>query len=146
MYKAARSAVDAMRHRSRLGETLALSALGRYLRRSRRGGVSELQHIAGVHRPLGREHFVLKGDLPLARFGPRRTTRGIDILGRSSPGTETEIIRRVTAIADRRRRRIRSRDTQDGPHPREGRGRPGSTTETTDPARARHTISLLMQI
>ncbi|MGW3130819.1 hypothetical protein [Streptomyces sp. NPDC001076] len=51
MYKAARSVVDAMRHRSRLGETLALSALGRYLRRSKRGGVSELQHIAGVHRP-----------------------------------------------------------------------------------------------
>ncbi|MBW8795939.1 MAG: hypothetical protein JF597_20795 [Streptomyces sp.] len=47
MYNAARSVVDAMRHRSRLGETLALSALGRYLRRSGRGGVSELQHIAG---------------------------------------------------------------------------------------------------
>ncbi|MET9085082.1 hypothetical protein ABZX77_24915 [Streptomyces sp. NPDC004237] len=46
MDDAARSVVDAMRHRSRLGETLALSALGRYLRRSGRGGVSELQHIA----------------------------------------------------------------------------------------------------
>ncbi|MER5596076.1 hypothetical protein [Streptomyces sp. NPDC002265] len=50
VYNAARSVVDAMRHRSRLGETLALSALGRYLRRSGRGGVSELQHIA---RELG---------------------------------------------------------------------------------------------
>jgi hypothetical protein len=35
-----------MRHRSRIGETLALSALGRYLRRSGRGGVGELQYIA----------------------------------------------------------------------------------------------------
>ncbi|MER8017165.1 type IV toxin-antitoxin system AbiEi family antitoxin domain-containing protein [Streptomyces griseoluteus] len=50
VYNAARSVVDAMRHRSRTGETLALSALGRYLRRSGRGGVSELQHIA---RELG---------------------------------------------------------------------------------------------
>ncbi|MGY5049406.1 hypothetical protein ACWDE0_27870 [Streptomyces sp. 900105755] len=80
----------------------------------------------------------------LAQFGARRMTRDIDILGHSSPGTETEIIRRVTPIADRRRRRIRSHDTQD--HPRGGRGRPGSTTHMTDPARARHTISLLMQI
>ncbi|MER6225131.1 nucleotidyl transferase AbiEii/AbiGii toxin family protein [Streptomyces sp900105755] len=96
--------------------------------------------------PLGREHFVLKGGLLLAQFGARRMTRDIDILGHSSPGTETEIIRRVTPIADRRRRRIRSHDTQDGPHPRGGRGRPGSTTHMTDPARARHTISLLMQI
>ncbi|WP_306318865.1 MULTISPECIES: hypothetical protein [unclassified Streptomyces] len=46
MYNAARSVVDAMRHRGRLGETLALSALGRYLRRSGRGGVGELQYIA----------------------------------------------------------------------------------------------------
>ncbi|MCX4407865.1 type IV toxin-antitoxin system AbiEi family antitoxin domain-containing protein [Streptomyces sp. NBC_01764] len=46
MYNAARSVVDAMRHRSRIGETLALSALGRYLRRSGRGGVGELQYIA----------------------------------------------------------------------------------------------------
>jgi predicted transcriptional regulator of viral defense system len=50
VYNAARSVVDAMRHRSRIGETLALSALGRYLRRNGRGGVSELQHIA---RALG---------------------------------------------------------------------------------------------
>ncbi|TKA02885.1 type IV toxin-antitoxin system AbiEi family antitoxin domain-containing protein [Actinacidiphila oryziradicis] len=49
-YNAARSVVDAMRHRSRIGETLALSALGRYLRRNGHGGVSELQHIA---RELG---------------------------------------------------------------------------------------------
>ncbi|MFJ9966613.1 hypothetical protein [Streptomyces avermitilis] len=41
-----RSVVDAMRHRSRTGETLTLSALGRHLRRSGRGGVGELQHIA----------------------------------------------------------------------------------------------------
>lgn len=46
MHDAARSVVDAMRHRSRLGETLALSALGRYLRRSGRGGVGELQPSA----------------------------------------------------------------------------------------------------
>ncbi|MFD8867310.1 type IV toxin-antitoxin system AbiEi family antitoxin domain-containing protein [Streptomyces sp. NPDC059590] len=50
MYSPARSVVDAMRHRSRIGETLALSALGRYLRRNGRGGVSELQDIA---RELG---------------------------------------------------------------------------------------------
>ena len=35
-----------MRHRNRVGETLALSALGRYLRRDGRRGVGELQHIA----------------------------------------------------------------------------------------------------
>ncbi|WP_263165483.1 hypothetical protein [Streptomyces sp. SCSIO ZS0520] len=46
LYGAARSVVDAMRHRGRLGETLALSALGRHLRRSGRGGVGELQHLA----------------------------------------------------------------------------------------------------
>ncbi|MFB7046794.1 hypothetical protein ACFCZ5_19700 [Streptomyces microflavus] len=46
MYNAARSVVDAMRHRSRLGETLALSALGRYLRRSGRGRGGELHYIA----------------------------------------------------------------------------------------------------
>ncbi|MFI6439713.1 type IV toxin-antitoxin system AbiEi family antitoxin domain-containing protein [Streptomyces sp. NPDC050759] len=46
VYNAARSVVDAMRHRNRVGETLALSALGRYLRRDGRSGVGELQHIA----------------------------------------------------------------------------------------------------
>ncbi|MDX3455849.1 hypothetical protein PV396_28585 [Streptomyces sp. ME02-8801-2C] len=50
VYSAARGVVDAMRHRSRIGETLALSALGRYLRRDGRSGVGELQHIA---RELG---------------------------------------------------------------------------------------------
>ncbi|MFF5298060.1 hypothetical protein ACFY5F_01745 [Streptomyces sp. NPDC013161] len=50
MYNATRSVVDAMRHRSRIGETLALSALGRYLRRDGRSGVSDLQRIA---RELG---------------------------------------------------------------------------------------------
>ncbi|MFD4792636.1 hypothetical protein [Streptomyces anulatus] len=49
-YSAARSVVDAMRHRGRIGETMALSALGRYLRRSGRSGVGELQLIA---RELG---------------------------------------------------------------------------------------------
>ncbi|MFF3410911.1 nucleotidyl transferase AbiEii/AbiGii toxin family protein [Streptomyces sp. NPDC002742] len=49
--------------------------------------------------PLGREHFVLKGGLLLAQFGARRTTRDIDILGRSFPGTETEIIHRIAGIA-----------------------------------------------
>ncbi|MFE9458074.1 nucleotidyl transferase AbiEii/AbiGii toxin family protein [Streptomyces californicus] len=50
--------------------------------------------------PLGREHFVLKGGLLLAQFGARRTTRDIDILGRSFPGTKNEIIRRIAAIAN----------------------------------------------
>lgn len=49
--------------------------------------------------PLGREHFVLKGGLLLAQFGARRMTRDIDILGRAFPGEETEIIRRIAAIA-----------------------------------------------
>ncbi|MEU4410116.1 type IV toxin-antitoxin system AbiEi family antitoxin domain-containing protein [Streptosporangium sp. NPDC023963] len=50
MYSAARSVVDAMRHRRRFGETLALAALGRYLRREGAGGVRDLQEIA---RELG---------------------------------------------------------------------------------------------
>ncbi|MFD7714852.1 type IV toxin-antitoxin system AbiEi family antitoxin domain-containing protein [Streptomyces sp. NPDC059814] len=50
VYDAARSVVDAMRHRSRIGETLALSALGRYLRRSGPGEIGELQDVA---RELG---------------------------------------------------------------------------------------------
>lgn len=49
--------------------------------------------------PAGREHFVLKGGLLLAQFGARRTTRDIDILGQAFTGDETEIIRRVRAIA-----------------------------------------------
>jgi predicted transcriptional regulator of viral defense system len=49
VYDAARSVVDAMRHRHRIGPTLALAALGRYLRTSGPNGVSDLQHIA---RPL----------------------------------------------------------------------------------------------
>ncbi|WP_406169707.1 nucleotidyl transferase AbiEii/AbiGii toxin family protein [Streptomyces canus] len=49
--------------------------------------------------PLGREHFVLKGGLLLAQFGARRMTRDIDILGRSFPGTETEIVHRIAVIA-----------------------------------------------
>lgn len=49
--------------------------------------------------PLGREHFVLKGGLLLAQFGARRMTRDIDILGRAFPDEETEIIRRIAAIA-----------------------------------------------
>jgi predicted transcriptional regulator of viral defense system len=50
VYNAARSVVDAMRHRHRIGETLALAALGRYLRRDGRRGARELQDIA---RELG---------------------------------------------------------------------------------------------
>ena len=50
VYSAARSVNDAMRHRHRIGETLALSALGRYLRRTGPAGVNELQQIA---RDLG---------------------------------------------------------------------------------------------
>lgn len=46
VYSAARSVIDAMRHRRRIGETLALSALGRYLRRGGQPGVSELQRTA----------------------------------------------------------------------------------------------------
>ncbi|MEU6715049.1 type IV toxin-antitoxin system AbiEi family antitoxin domain-containing protein [Nonomuraea sp. NPDC046802] len=46
VYSAARSVVDAMRHRGRIGETLALSALGRYLRRSDQRKLNELQRIA----------------------------------------------------------------------------------------------------
>ncbi|MGP3925568.1 nucleotidyl transferase AbiEii/AbiGii toxin family protein [Streptomyces sp. 8N616] len=49
--------------------------------------------------PLGREHFVLKGGLLLAQFGARRMTRDIDILGRSFPGDEAEIVHRIAAIA-----------------------------------------------
>jgi hypothetical protein len=48
---------------------------------------------------LGREHFVLKGGLLLARFGARRMTRDIDLLGRHFPGEENEILRRISAIA-----------------------------------------------
>jgi hypothetical protein len=51
------------------------------------------------HRPSGRELFVLKGGLLLAQFGARRITRDIDILGLSFPGDETEIVRRIAAIA-----------------------------------------------
>jgi hypothetical protein len=38
--------IDPLGHRSRIGETLALSALGRYLRREGRSEVGELQGIA----------------------------------------------------------------------------------------------------
>lgn len=46
VYDAARSVVDAMRHRHRIGPTLALAALGRYLRTSGPNGLNDLQHIA----------------------------------------------------------------------------------------------------
>ena len=46
VYGPARCVVDAMRHRHRVGETLALSALGRYLRGDGRNRVAELQRIA----------------------------------------------------------------------------------------------------
>ncbi|TCC36360.1 hypothetical protein E0H92_27330 [Kribbella speibonae] len=46
VYDAARSVVDAMRHRNRIGPTLALAALGRYLRTSGPDGVGNLQRIA----------------------------------------------------------------------------------------------------
>lgn len=49
--------------------------------------------------PLGGPHFVLKGGLLLAQFGARRMTRDIDILGRSFPGDEDEITRRIKGIA-----------------------------------------------
>ncbi|MEV7967451.1 type IV toxin-antitoxin system AbiEi family antitoxin domain-containing protein [Sphaerisporangium sp. NPDC088356] len=41
IYSAARSVVDAMRHRRRFGETLALAALGRYLRRKGASGTCQ---------------------------------------------------------------------------------------------------------
>ncbi|MFC5817038.1 type IV toxin-antitoxin system AbiEi family antitoxin domain-containing protein [Nonomuraea harbinensis] len=47
VYSAARSVVDAMRHRGRIGETLALSALGRYVRGATPAQLGELQRIAG---------------------------------------------------------------------------------------------------
>jgi len=50
IYSAARSVVDAIRHRGRLGESLALSALGRYLRVHGQDGASEIQRAA---RELG---------------------------------------------------------------------------------------------
>ena len=49
--------------------------------------------------PLGGRHFVLKGGMLLARFGARRMTRDIDILGCGLLGEEAEIVRRITAIA-----------------------------------------------
>lgn len=49
---------------------------------------------------FGGRSFVLKGGLLLARFGARRATRDIDILGRGFDGAdESEVIRRITAIA-----------------------------------------------
>jgi hypothetical protein len=50
VYSAARGVVDAMRHRHRIGETLALAALGRYLRRD---GRSMLTHGAARPRSSG---------------------------------------------------------------------------------------------
>lgn len=49
--------------------------------------------------PSGRDRFILKGGLLLAQFGARRMTRDIDILGRSLPGDESEILPRIAAIA-----------------------------------------------
>jgi hypothetical protein len=49
--------------------------------------------------PAGGSNFVLKGGLLLAQFGARRMTRDIDILGQAFAGEDSEIIRRITAIA-----------------------------------------------
>jgi predicted transcriptional regulator of viral defense system len=46
VYGQARAVVDAMRLRSRMGETLALGALGRYVRRHHQRGVRELLDTA----------------------------------------------------------------------------------------------------
>ncbi|MEO3862802.1 type IV toxin-antitoxin system AbiEi family antitoxin domain-containing protein [Acrocarpospora sp. B8E8] len=46
VYSAPRSVVDAMRHRHLIGENLALSALGRYLRTRGGSAVNELQDMA----------------------------------------------------------------------------------------------------
>ncbi|MEY9847782.1 type IV toxin-antitoxin system AbiEi family antitoxin domain-containing protein [Streptacidiphilus sp. MAP5-3] len=47
VYSAERSVVDAMRFRHRIGESLALSALGRFLRNGGPARVAELNRIAG---------------------------------------------------------------------------------------------------
>jgi len=55
VYSAARSVVDAMRLRHLLGDSLALHALGRYLRRTRRRDIPELMNLAralGVEGPV----------------------------------------------------------------------------------------------
>lgn len=57
VYSAARSIVDAMRLRHLVGETLALGALGRYLRRRGQAGVPDLEELAmplGVAGPVRR--------------------------------------------------------------------------------------------
>ncbi|MEV8377331.1 hypothetical protein AB0P21_31620 [Kribbella sp. NPDC056861] len=46
VYDAARSVVDAMRHRHRIGQTLAVAALARYVRTSGPDGIGALQQIA----------------------------------------------------------------------------------------------------
>ncbi|MFI1585113.1 nucleotidyl transferase AbiEii/AbiGii toxin family protein [Embleya sp. NPDC020630] len=46
----------------------------------------------------GREYFVLKGSLLLARFDAHRTTRDIDVPGRAFPNDEAEIVRRIAAV------------------------------------------------
>ena len=43
--------------------------------------------------------FVLKGGLLLAQLGARRPTRDIDLLGRSFPSDEADVIARIAAIA-----------------------------------------------
>ena len=55
VYSAARSVVDAMRQRHRLGETLALHALGRYLRS---GGARDVVALLDLARALGVESAV----------------------------------------------------------------------------------------
>jgi hypothetical protein len=54
MYSAARSVVDAMRHRRSLGEDLAWSVLKRYLHSYGSGGADDVLRIAGElgARPL----------------------------------------------------------------------------------------------
>lgn len=47
----------------------------------------------------GAECFVLKGGLLMARFGARRATRDVDILGRGFRATEEEVIGRIALIA-----------------------------------------------
>ncbi|WP_240799740.1 nucleotidyl transferase AbiEii/AbiGii toxin family protein [Streptomyces sp. A1277] len=75
---------------------------------------------------LGRKRFVLKGGLLPAQFGARRMTRDVDILGRSFPGTETEIIHRIAAIA--------ATESDDGVVPKNSP--PPSHSATSTPATA----------
>jgi hypothetical protein len=87
VYGAARSVVDAMRHRGRVGESLALSALARYLRVNGYRGVTEVQDVAEQLHALPLIQPVLNAILALASTsdstGPPRHRPG----DHQAPGT-----------------------------------------------------------